>query len=176
VLFPRAGAECPREPHLAATWPETARRVRAYLVRRGVREAACEDILQEVAVRVLRSGVVFRGADDLVPWACVVVWRVHIGDYRKRQRGHEDALWVDLPSRESVEDAAVARMRFTEVARAIATLNDRDQSVLFATLADPVPWPDCSQASRAAVVRYRARVRLRECLEASASGPVGPKP
>ena len=153
----QSGAE-----HLNRVWHETADRVDRFLRTRGV--SATDDILQEVAIRVLRSEVPFRDADDLVPWACVVAWRIYIGEYRRQRRTREDLLIVDVASRESVEDTAASRLQLTAVLHAISTLNARDRRLLLATMTERRRCLDHREAGRAAVARYRARARLIKAL------------
>jgi DNA-directed RNA polymerase specialized sigma24 family protein len=157
---------------LSAAWPETARDVKRYLQRRGVPTGAADDILQEVALRVLRSDVAFEGSEDLVPWACVVAWRIYVDECRKttRRRSADEPIG-DIPSGESVEDTAVARIRLAEVARAMSTLSGRDQSALLAALCGRRHWSDGQAAQRAAVVRHRARLRLLQRLASELARP-----
>ena len=146
-------------------WAETARRLQAFLRSRGVDHAEAEEIVQEVAVRALRSAVTFTDADDLVPWGCTVAWRVHLDRRRSAQvRPTETVLLIDLPSGGSVEATVAARLQLQEVGRAISTLPNRDKQILLATLDDATPPRDSREAGRTAVARHRARARLLKSL------------
>jgi DNA-directed RNA polymerase specialized sigma24 family protein len=139
--------------------------VQSFLRSRGVSTSEAEDISQEVALRALLSGVTFTDADDLVPWACTVAWRVHIGLMRRRRaRPIEVALDTDRPSFESVEEEVAARLHLLEVLGAVSRLGDRDRGLLLETLdEDRVPRAS-KEAGRAAVLRHRARTRLLKSL------------
>ncbi|MHB8467223.1 MAG: RNA polymerase sigma factor [Acidimicrobiales bacterium] len=132
-------------------------------------QSETEDISQEVAVRALRSGVSFTDADDLVPWACTVAWRVHLGDVRKRRaRLPEAELRIDPPSAQNVEDEAAGRIRMSAVSHALATLKPRDRRLLLDVLVDHEQLPS-SEASRQAVLRHRARARLLRAVGGASS-------
>lgn len=153
---------------LSAVWPETARRLQAFLRSRGVSITESEDIIQEVAIRALRSGVTFTAADDLVPWACTVAWRVHICHIRRaKARPEETPLVVDMASAASVEESVAARLRMIEVTKALARLGERDRQALLDTLITEEHTPPTLarvEAGRRAVERHRARARLMKAL------------
>jgi DNA-directed RNA polymerase specialized sigma24 family protein len=158
---------------LDRVWPETSRRLAAFLRSRGVPSDAIEDIAQEVAIRALRSRVAFEDANDLLPWACTVAWRLHIGDLRRRKaRPSEAAIGVlgeEIPASGSVEDEVAARLRLSQVVAAMSTLPVRDQQLLTAAAAGEGTAVEQHEARRLALLRFRARARLVRALGAGAA-------
>src|SRR5687768_14256723 len=67
------GRNQPVDPTLlASTWPAVSERLRAALRMRGVPRADRDDIVQEVAARVLSARPVFTSPDELYGWARTV--------------------------------------------------------------------------------------------------------
>lgn len=146
------------EARFVAVWPQTARRLEAYLIRRGVTRAEAEDIAQEVAIRAVRRQIAFHDATDLLPWVRTVARRIRIDNARLAASQHEDAgaTPTDVASTQSVEDEVIARLRMSEVASAIARLPARDRQALLQTIERDANVPPASLA----VVRHRARAKL----------------
>jgi DNA-directed RNA polymerase specialized sigma24 family protein len=150
---------------LAAVWPETSWRVHAFLRSRGLSESAAEDILQEIAVRALRTAVTYTCADDLVPWACTVGWRFHLGQLRKTTRECSPDRG-DRPSTVDVEEEVISRAQMTHVIRAMSTLVESDRRALLETVVDEtVTVVSPREAGRRAVARHRARARLLRAMQ-----------
>ena len=157
------------ERRFVAVWPETARRLEAYLTRRGVASAEAEDIAQEVAIRAVRRQVRFHDAGDFQPWVRTVAWRIRISNVRLAAGHPGDADPVDVASTQSVEDEVLARLRFAEVASAIAELPARDRRALLAPIERDTGLHGTSQA----VIRHRARAKLLSRFDGPASLPGG---
>lgn len=91
-------------PPLADVWPDVAARLTRVLRRRGVDAATAEDVVQETAVRVLRTGVPYADGDDLLRWASVVGWRLAVDTRRKDRRAEPGPV----PDRQSSVNVALA--------------------------------------------------------------------
>jgi DNA-directed RNA polymerase specialized sigma24 family protein len=168
---PRGGeetCELPARPdvvRLEAVWPETARRLRSFLHTQGVAPGDCDDITQEVALRVLVSGVTYTDADDLTRWACTVGRRVHLGELRKaRALPAGPDVGASMPAPGAVDDAAISRVVLERAVAAMATLTPKDRALLRAAAAGVARPPDGHEARRLAVARYRARLRLAQAI------------
>jgi DNA-directed RNA polymerase specialized sigma24 family protein len=166
---------------LGLVWVETARRVRGFLTRRGVPGPAAEDLCQEVAVRALRSRVRFVDADDLVPWACTVAWRVYLGDVRKSRRLVVDSQLCEGTASTDVENEVIGRLEFEHVVAIVGHMGPVDRQILMAVLDQQVPVTlRRAEALRLAVRRHRARARLRAlhsgALHSGALHPGAPVP
>src|SRR5437868_5477801 len=72
------------QPSLEAVWPEVSARL-SEVLRRRLDAATVEDIVQETALRVVRSRVSFASADDLLRWATRVGKNLAV-DIRRRRR------------------------------------------------------------------------------------------
>jgi DNA-directed RNA polymerase specialized sigma24 family protein len=157
---------------LEIVWAETSRRLQAFLRSRGVPAAEAEELAQEVAVRALRSGVTFEDADDLVPWACTVAWRLRVSQLRRLQARVHEAELVDVVSLVTVEDEAISRVQARQVLDTIGELSERDRHALLQTLVGPDAGQDAKASARSAVARHRARARLLRALGGTISGGV----
>ncbi len=146
-------------------WPHIARRLSAYLRRRGASWHDTDDIVQECAVRVLRHEVPFTDADDLLTWCLTVVRNAHVDLHRGQGRLTSEAV-PDLPASIDVHDEVVARLRLRSVVTAWPQLSAADQLVL-AEAVEQVPAPLVRrEAVRLYVQRNRARQRLHGLIAA----------
>lgn len=137
---------------LSSAWPEVGPRLRRLLMQRGVSKSDSEDIVQEVAFKVIEHEVAYSDGDDLYRWCSVVARRMSIGLARKRR---VDVLpdSFDAPGLEDVERSVHARIQLAAVARALDALPLREREVLMSSgVGDP---------SYLAVRRFRTRQRLR---------------
>lgn len=141
---------------LSSTWPHVAPSLRRLLMQRGVSKSDAEDIVQEVAVKVIHHEVPYSDGDDLYRWCSVVARRLSIGLARKR-RVEVLPDWFDAPGREDVERSVQARIQLAAVAKALAALPlQKRELVMSSGVGDP---------SHLAVRRFRTRQRLRLVLD-----------
>jgi len=75
--------ETSQQLDFASVYSEHAPYVRRLLVRRGVREADVDDVLQEVFVNVHRQLPGFEGRSRIETWLHAVTWRVLANHYRR---------------------------------------------------------------------------------------------
>lgn len=122
-----------------------------------VPSAVGEEIVQEVALRMLTSRVEGSTAADLWPWASTVARHLAVDHWRAEAR----TVLGDPPDvvcRDSVEETVESRLRFESTIAALGTLSASDQQHLIRvmhelTAVGPLP-------SRIKVAVHRARRRL----------------
>ena len=148
-----------RRRDLTDVWPAVAPRLHRMLRRRGVDAATAEDVVQETALRVLRTGVAFTGADDLFRWASVVGWRLAV-DTRRRESRSDPGPVPDRPSPVNVALAVEQRTALEAVGRGLRSLSDSDRSAILGPVGDSGPPLTRQQSVLLAVRRHRARSRL----------------
>lgn len=137
---------------LSSAWPEVAPRLHRLLMRRGVSKSDAEDIVQEVACKVIHHEVPYTDGDDLYRWCSVVARRMFIGLARKRRvEALPDSF--DAPGLEDVERSVLARIQLAAVARALAALPLRERELVMSS--------GVGEPSHLAVRRFRTRQRLR---------------
>lgn len=165
----RMGAE-----QLGALWPEVCERVGRVLRGRGVDADRVGDVLQEVAVRALRSDPPVDSVDRLAAWSYVVATRVLVDQARTRGT----LALVDDPvsaARHDPSRVVEGRLELERMMRAMARLSPADRAVLLATLDEATgPAADRHEIVRNAVRRHRARARLTAAMDrlAAAVGTV----
>ena len=153
-------------PGIEDVWPDVERRLRALLYRRGLEQASADDVVQEVALRVLAHGVTFDSAEDLLRWAAPVACRLHVDLLRHRARITDAEEAPDHASRIDVAGEVADRLELQRAFRAIATLRPADRDAIIEAVADEAPPARSRQeAVRLAVRRHRARSRLAVVLE-----------
>ncbi len=142
---------------LATVWPEVSHRLAKLLTSRGASPDVVDDVVQEVAARVLSYGVSFDSAMDLMRWAVPVALNLLVDNARAVQRVTPvDTDDYDQPCAD-VADLVAHRDRVRRVLGAIPLLSPADR----AALASPQETPaDRKEAVRLAVRRHRARRRL----------------
>lgn len=145
---------------LAAVWPDVARRVECFLMRRGISAASAEDAVQETAIRAWARRVPFGDANDLYRWASVVALRVAIDDHRRRAPVSGGPVPEQAAPADTAREA-LARIQWGKVAAALAELSPADHDAIVGV---PVPVSRLEQL-RLATRRHRARTRLRELAE-----------
>lgn len=121
-------------------------------MQRGVSKSHAEDIVQEVACKVIHHEVPYTDGDDLYRWCSVVARRMSIGLARKRRvEVLPDSF--DAPGLEDVERSVQARIQLAAVARALAALPLRERELVMSS--------GVGEPSHLAVRRFRTRQRLR---------------
>lgn len=124
----------PRPPgDLPAVWPETARRLAGYLSHLGCPEADRADVVQEVALRLVRRPMAFTGADDLLPWACTTGRNVYFDLSRERHRyptENLDVLHDRTTAVDEVPRQAEARLALQAVLAAVLLLSEQQRQLL----------------------------------------------
>lgn len=149
-------------------WPHVAKRLSAYLRRRGASWHDTDDIVQECAVRVLSREVPFTDADDLLTWCLTVVRNAYVDLHRGQGRLTSEAV-PDRPASVDVHEEVVARLRLQTVVAAWPALSLADQLVL-AEAVQEIPAP---AVRREAVRLYVQRNRARQRLQALTAALVG---
>lgn len=155
-----------------ATWSETAERLARFVQRLGASAHTAEDIVQEVAVRLLRSAPVLADADDVARWCNVVARRLYIDHVRLQARAPmAQPFPTDAPDRQDVEAAVEGRVALSRVGKAMSRLSEPDRMALLSALQDePTGEPQTrKEATRLAVQRHRARQRLQAAMAACPS-------
>jgi hypothetical protein len=145
-------------PKLAAAWPELEHQLRRVLHARHVPVDDHDDLLQEVAARILASGVAFESADDLLPWASTVIRRLHIDHVRKANRVALDGHVPEVRGSADVERTVAARMELSSVAEVLVGWPIEARDTLLGARG-------VRQPSSVYVRRYRLRAKLISALE-----------
>ena len=160
-------------PPFETIWPDVERRLRALLYRRGLDQPSIDDIVQEVALRVLAGRVTYTSAKDLLRWAGPVACNLHIDLLRQRARLHDGAVG-DRPAWNDVAGEVADRMELQRAFRGIAALRPADREAIIEAVADEQPAGRSRKESvRLAVRRHRARSRLVVVLEQLAAWVAG---
>ncbi|HVF05568.1 MAG TPA: hypothetical protein VNA20_12070 [Frankiaceae bacterium] len=131
-------------------------RLAKLLASRGAAPDVVDDVVQEVAARVLAKRIAFTDAMDLMRWAVPVALNLLVDNARAGQRLTPVTDDHDQPMAD-VADLVAHRDRLNRVLRALPLLSDSDRAVL--TGPEVVP-SDRKEAVRLAVRRHRARRRL----------------
>lgn len=149
-------------------WPVVAPRLTSALLARGVNRATTEDIVQEVASRVLVKSPSFSSADDLYRWARRVGINLSIADYRRSTR-IVFAVPTERADHTDVHLAVEDRLAWERLLEGLVTLSESEREVL---LYEILGRPDWTVATTrvAKVRRHRARRRLEEALRAIGDG------
>ncbi|HEX8002720.1 MAG TPA: hypothetical protein VF519_08490 [Mycobacteriales bacterium] len=142
-------------PSLADVWPEVSTRLGRLLASRGASRDVADDVVQEVAARVLAHGVTFADAADLMRWAVPVALNLLVDAARHNVRVEVGIDGWDRAEGD-VADVVAHRDRLRRVVGAVARLSDADR----AALTDGGAPADRREAVRLAVRRHRARRRL----------------
>jgi DNA-directed RNA polymerase specialized sigma24 family protein len=153
-------------PPFETVWPDVERRLRALLFRRGLDSPSADDIVQEVALRVLAHHVTYASATDLLRWAAPVACNLHVDLVRHRARVLDDPAATERPATVDVAREVAHRIELQRAFRGIAKLRPADREALIdAVAAEPVVPGSRQEAVRLAVRRHRARSRLAVVLE-----------
>src|SRR5688500_8169569 len=148
-------------------WPQVEPRLRRVAAARGIPVDDRDDIVQEVAVRVLASGVTFETAEELLPWAATVLRRIHVDGHRKRERIEFLPLTSATADSTStgtgtgdVADAAVAWLDLATIGQAVAAWPPDARHALFGR---------DRHTGASYVRRHRLRARLLELIDGLAA-------
>lgn len=152
-----------QSPHLADVWPEVARRLAALLRRRGVDPATSEDIVQEVAARVLAHRVPFDGADDLSRWAATVAVNLAVDHFRAQRHFIEEPP-EDRPAAVELASIVEQRMTLAAVREELGRLAASQRAAVLSHLTSPANG-NRREDVRLAVQRHRARAHLKRLLK-----------
>ena len=149
----------------ADEWKATANRVQAVLRQRGVDPHTAEDLVQDVALRILLRGEQFKDATHRERWALTVAWRLA----KNRWRDDGRLKLGDPPDvsggRDPVEVVA-ARESLHRVVDAFHEMSEQDQAAVI------LGFEPAGQSGAIAVRRHRARVRLARVRSVLALGVV----
>ena len=152
-------------PSLEAVWPDVERRLRALLYKRGLDQPSADDVVQEVALRVIDNDVTYDSPGDLLRWAAPVACRLHVDLLRHRARHVHPEEATEPAARDDVAGQVADRLELQRALRGIASLRPADRAAIMeAVAADTVPGSR-QEAVRLAVRRHRARHRLAVVLE-----------
>ncbi|HSH59407.1 MAG TPA: sigma-70 family RNA polymerase sigma factor [Acidimicrobiales bacterium] len=144
-------------------WPEVARRLAALLRRRGVDPATSEDIVQEVATRVLLHRVPFDGADDLSRWAATVARNLAVDHFRAQRHFIEEPP-EDRPAAVELASIVEQRMTLDAVREELGRLAAPQRAAVLSHLTSPAIG-NRREDVRLAVQRHRARAHLKRLLK-----------
>jgi RNA polymerase sigma-70 factor (ECF subfamily) len=156
-------------------WDAFARlyaRHRPRLVRRVVRvvgdRALAEDVVQDTFLRAHAHIGRFDRSRELLPWLSTIALRIALDERRERDRVR---VGVEPPEPRATDDdtfkAVAEGQRRREVARALATLPDRQRRALVLHVVDGKRYTEIAEAEGTSVASvesliFRARSRLRE--------------
>jgi RNA polymerase sigma factor (sigma-70 family) len=150
-------------------WIAVSARLNGILAHRGVPRCDRDDILQETAIRLLRSWDRLDPARQVEPYARVVaanVWRDSLR--RAPKEDPVEHLPDVLPAREDTEQICMVRDDFSRVGRALHSMRPEHSRVLYAVAAEELGQEEPHVASDALrMTRMRARKHLRLVLEAA---------
>ena len=148
-------------PELTEIWPQVRPRLLAYLQAHGISPANADDVVQDVAERVIRHNVDFADADDLLRWCLPVARHASIDQHRRTTRLVPIHSVPDSAEAEDLTEAVGAKLRLRRVIDGLAKLSHADrQTLVEAALDDAVPALDGATRVR----RHRARKRLLELV------------
>ena len=143
---------------LELVWPDLRRRLMRQLTRRGMDPATAEDIVQEVAARILARHMVFSSVDGLMRWAATVARHLAVDNWRAQVRRPTVPL-EDAPCLVGLDEVLEHRQRLAAVMRSWPHLSDFDRHAL----TGPARGAEAAtrkEAVRWAVRRHAARARL----------------
>jgi DNA-directed RNA polymerase specialized sigma24 family protein len=153
---------------IGAVWCDLSPRLRGYLMRLGCSRDLAEDLVQDVALRALRTRIRFTDTEDLLRWCNVVGRNLYVDHVRSISRRPQEALADDFDraSADDLETTVEHRLQLTSVLRGVGLLSRNDRLALFTPLMDEDVEPvSRTEATRLAVRRHRARGRLRAVLK-----------
>lgn len=143
---------------LTEIWPQVRPRLIAYLRARGVTYTNADDVVQDVAERMVRHDVPFADAEDLLRWCVPVARNASIDQHRRASRA---VLVANLPDRAREDDVAEtvsARLRLRRVIDGLNRLPQSERAALTAAIDNTDGLTDSATRVR----RHRARRRLLE--------------
>ena len=148
------------QPTFEERWPELEVQLRAALTRRRIPVDAREDVLQETALRLLRSWDRVR-PESLWAFALTVALNIVRDEARKKER-HERSCFASPILERDPEHEAIVRIELDRVRVALTTMTERQRTVLLGEIGEAA-----HQVSTPAqkMARMRARRRLRSLIE-----------
>ena len=143
---------------LELVWPDLRRRLMRQLTRKGMDPATAEDIVQEVAARILARHMAFSSVDGLMRWAATAARHLAIDNWRAQVRRPTVPL-EDAPCPVGLDEVLDHRERLAAVMRSWPHLSELDRHALSSQVrgAEAVSR---KEAVRWAVRRHAARARL----------------
>jgi hypothetical protein len=148
---------------LEVVWPEVHRRLLRFLHARGTDASAAEDIVQEVALRVVALDVPYESADDLMRWAATAARNLAIDQWRADSRYGAVPL-EEAASAVDVDETVEHRLRLEAVGQSWMQLSERDREALRSG-ALGTKASSRSESVRWAVQRHAARARLTAMID-----------
>lgn len=149
------------QPTFEASWPELEKRLRDALTRRRVPVDAREDVLQETALRLLRSWDRVR-VESMWAFALTIALNIVRDEARKRER--RDNSIPESPTHEhDAEHEALVRLELDRVRLALASMPQRQRTILLGEVGEAGDVGPSTPAVKMA--RMRARRRLRSLIE-----------
>jgi DNA-directed RNA polymerase specialized sigma24 family protein len=149
-----------------AAWPGIAARLARELARtRRLDWHSCEEILQEVAERVVSRAEAFPSADDLYRWSRSVAYNLASNVLRTR-RHLSEVPPPERPSSTDVPREVEGRLVLATVLRHLSAMSAPDRAAVLGRLGGDGPG---AVAGRVRVRRHRARERLRALVDGAAA-------
>lgn len=148
---------------LEVVWPEVHRRLLRFLHARGTDASTAEDIVQEVALRVVALDVRYESADDLMRWAATAARNLAIDQWRADSRYRAVPL-EEAASAVDVDETVEHRLRLEAVGQSWMQLSQRDRDALRSG-ALGTKASSRTEGVRWAVQRHAARARLAAMID-----------
>ena len=146
-----------------ATWPELEVQLRSALTRRRVPFDAREDVLQETALRLLRSW------DRILPeslWAFALTVALNIVRDEARKKDRRDRVVIDdIHVERDPEHEALVRIELERVRVALTSMTERQREILLAEVGEAPLASAVAGTAALKMARMRARRRLRSLIE-----------
>ena len=158
----RAGNSLLTDPDVGSTWECVRAQLLRYLRARGLSPADADDVVQDVALRALASGVDYLDSDELVAWCIVAARNLHVDALRKAR---SLASLPDAAASSSYDLATLVehRLALALVGEHMGQLAEGDRRALLAGRAENGAQTRL-ESTRLAVQRHRIRKRLRQSL------------
>jgi hypothetical protein len=153
-------------PRLPEVWHVVEPRLRRYLLARRVPRGEIDDVVQEVALRILVKGPRYDSGEDLLPWCLTVARNVATDAARAGARQVPVDVLPDQASGDDVAAEVASRLELERTLAALRGLTLSDQAAIVDGLDQPVAKQDRATSVRLAVRRHRARQRLLASLAA----------
>lgn len=147
-----------------AEWPALERRLKLVLCHKRVPLAHQEDLLQEVALRLVRT---WTTVDKERTWVFTKTILLNLlrDEYRRRTTRPEDLYELpDLPSRNNIEASGIARLELQRVRKALDGLSEAHRAVLLAEVGEH-SLESAETGAATKMMRMRARRKLTAAVE-----------
>ncbi|MGI8773452.1 MAG: hypothetical protein ACR2KQ_00355 [Actinomycetota bacterium] len=147
-----------------ADWPALERRLKLVLFHRRVPLSQQDDLLQEVALRLVGT---WTTVDKERTWMFTKTILLNLlrDEYRRRATRPENVSEMpDVPAQTDIEEAGLARIEIERVRKALGELSEAHRSVLLQEVGEhPLQEPDPGAATK--MMRMRARRKLNAAVE-----------